>query len=221
MTVEMQDYYRRRASIYDASMGYDQPEVLRQHEPVIKYLAQKFANRSVLEIACGPGFWTQFLMRSASEIMATDFNEETLFEARKKKLASNVKLWQADAYSLPDFGTTFDACFAGDWFCHVPISKRLNFLDGLHSRLRQGSIVIFCDQSPKEGSITGEIDAEGNNIQIRTLPDKSRYSVVKNFPSRNEFLDVLSRYTTETKVIDFPDSRRYVVEYNLDKQPHD
>lgn len=213
----MQDYYHRRASIYDASMGYDRAEVLLQHEPVIEYLMGRFANRSVLEVACGPGFWTQFLARSASGIVATDFNEATLVEARKKHFASNVRLLQADAYALPDFGTTFDACFAGDWFCHVSISKRLDFLNGLHSRLRPGSIVIFCDQMPREGSAPGESDAEGNNIQVRTLPDGSRYPVIKNFPSREEFANLFSRYTTETKVVDFPASRRYIVEYKLDK----
>src|ERR1700722_14593587 len=191
MIDEMQDYYRRRASIYDASMGYGREEVLRRHEPAIEYLVQRFADRSVLEIACGPGFWTQFLARSASEILATDFNEATLVEARKKDFASHVKLQQADAYALPDFGTKFDACFAGDWFCHVPISRRPVFLEGLHSRLKPGAIVIFCDQSPKEGSFSGETDAEGNNIQTRTLPDGSSYPVIKNFPDRKEFESLL------------------------------
>jgi len=217
MIAGMQDYYRRRAPIYDASMGYDQPEVLRQHEQVIEYIVARVAKRTVLEIACGPGFWTQFLMRSAAEITATDFNEETLVEARKKNLAANVKLQQADAYTLPDFERAFDACFAGDWFCHVPIAKRRDFLDGLHARLRPGAVVIFCDQLPREGSRGDAEGAEGDNVQTRTLADGGSYAVIKNFPGREEFERLLLRYTTEVKVVEFPESRRYVVEYHLDK----
>jgi len=213
----MQDYYHRRASIYDASMGYDQPEVVRRHEPVIEYLARRFAKRSVLEIACGPGFWTDFLARSASAILATDFNEATLAEARNRNLPSNVTLRQADAYALPDFGRKFDACFACDWFCHVPVSKRLDFLEGLHAQLEPGAIVIFCDQMPRDGANNGQSDPEGNNIQIRTLPDGSRYEVIKNFPTRSELAALLSKFTTATGMVGFPDSRRYIVEYHLDK----
>jgi len=211
----MQDYYRKRAPVYDASMQYDCTEVLPKHEPIVEHLAARLANRSILEIACGPGFWTGFLARSAREILATDFNESTLEEARKKELPSNVILRQADAYALPDFHRRFDACFAGDWFCHVPISKRRNFLEGLHARLAPGSLVIFCDQLPHEGSMAAGADSEGNNIQIRTLEDGSTYRVIKNFPTRGELENLLSRYATEAKVIHHADSRRYTVEYQL------
>ena len=199
MIKEMAEYYRRRSPIYEASMGYDQREVLRRNEPVIEYLSSRFARRTILEIACGTGFWTQFLMKAAAEIIATDVNEETLFEARKKELGSHVQLRRADAYALPTFETRFDACFAGDWFCHVPVSKRAEFLDGLHSRLARGSIVIFCDQRLREGSITEQCDDEGNNIQIRTLPDGDRYPVIKNFPSRSQLGDLLWRSTPKRR----------------------
>jgi demethylmenaquinone methyltransferase/2-methoxy-6-polyprenyl-1,4-benzoquinol methylase len=209
----MQDYYRKRAPIYDASMGYDLEEVVRKHLPLIEHLSGRFANRSIIEIACGPGFWTKFLARSAAAIVATDFSEETLMEARKRHPPPNVSLRQADAYALPDFGHAFDGCFAGDWFCHVPISKRLDFLNGLHQRLAPGSLVVFCDQLPHERSMTGGADAEGNNIQIRTLPDGSTHRVIKNFPSRSEVATLFSRYTGDPRVLEFPDCRRYLIEY--------
>jgi demethylmenaquinone methyltransferase/2-methoxy-6-polyprenyl-1,4-benzoquinol methylase len=209
----MEDYYRKRAPIYDTSMGYDREEVVRKHQPVVEYLTGRFANRTVLEIACGPGFWTEFLARSAAGIVATDFNVETLAEARKKNLPPHVSLRQADAYDLPEFSRIFDGCFAGDWFCHVPISKRLNFLDGLHRRLAPGALVVFCDQMPHERSMIDGSDSEGDNIQIRTLPDGSSYSVIKNFPTRSELPALFSRYAADVRVIEFSESRRYIVEY--------
>lgn len=216
MIAGMQDYYRRRAAIYDVSMGYDREEVLARHEGVTAYLVERFAGRAVLEVACGPGFWTQYLARAAAEITATDFNAETLAEAGKKNLAGHVKWQQADAYALPDFGREFDGCFAGDWFCHVPVGRRHDFLGGLHARLRPGALVIFCDQLPRESSRGDTESAEGDNIQTRKLPDGSSHAVIKNFPGREEFGELLARYTGEVKVVEFPEAGRYVVEYRLE-----
>ena len=45
---EMQSYYRCRAADYDASMGYDQPEVVTQLSPVVDHLRQLVAGKKVL-----------------------------------------------------------------------------------------------------------------------------------------------------------------------------
>src|SRR5205085_5147602 len=46
---EMQVYYARRASMYDASMGYDNPERVASLAPMISSLARQLAGRNVLE----------------------------------------------------------------------------------------------------------------------------------------------------------------------------
>ena len=56
---EMQTYYGRRASEYDASMGYNLASKAQELEPVIAIVRQILQNRNVLELACGPGYWTQ------------------------------------------------------------------------------------------------------------------------------------------------------------------
>lgn len=55
---EMQTYYHHRAAEYDVSMDYDQPEVVAQLACVIERIRQLVAGKKVLEIACGPCFWT-------------------------------------------------------------------------------------------------------------------------------------------------------------------
>jgi hypothetical protein len=61
--------------------------------------------------------------------------------------------------------------------------------------------------------MAGETDPEGNNIQIRTLPDGGTYRVIKNFPTRSELAVILSKIAAEVRVTEFPDSRRYLVEF--------
>ena len=215
MISEMQDYYHHRAGIYDESMGYNNPDVVQALRPLIDHLVQRFEGKFLLEIACGPGFWTQHLAASATSILATDYNESTLAEARKKNLGANVDLRVADAYRLPDFSGTFNASFAGDWFCHVPIRQRENFLRGLHAALSPGSTIIFCDQSSRKELLTEDFDSEGNHLQTRTLPDGRTFSVIKNFPGKTEIEDLLAPFSDDVRITDFPEVRRYLIEYIL------
>jgi ubiquinone/menaquinone biosynthesis C-methylase UbiE len=70
---EMQTYYGRRASVYDSSMGYDDDAKVRSLLPIIERVRETMRGRHVLEIACGPGFWTQFASESAATVVATDY----------------------------------------------------------------------------------------------------------------------------------------------------
>src|SRR5471030_35790 len=110
LIAEMQTYYERRAEVYDASMGYDNPDVVRSLEPVCEALCDEMRGRSVLEIACGPGFWTLRVAESATFICATDYNESTLAMARMKPVdPARVAFIRADAYDL----SSVDGQFTG------------------------------------------------------------------------------------------------------------
>jgi SAM-dependent methyltransferase len=212
---EMQTYYARRAPVYDASMGYDDPAKVALLGRVIESLRRQLAGRTVLELACGPGFWTQFVSEVATAITATDYNESTLAQARLKGLGPDKVSWRvADAYDLSSVTGTFDGGFAGDWFAHVPRSRVTGFLDGLHQRLRPGARVVFCDQLPGAESLTGMHDAEGNHLQERKLADGSRYRVIKHFWSDAELHEIFDRHTNALRIERYPECRRIVVAYS-------
>jgi ubiquinone/menaquinone biosynthesis C-methylase UbiE len=213
---EMQAYYARRAPVYDESMGYNDPGVVRRLAPVIDFLREQLAGRTVLELACGPGFWTRAMSGVARCIVASDYNASTIAEARRKTLdPRKVSLVVGDAYCPPFIDATFDAAFAGDWLAHVPRSRQADFLVGLHSALRPGARVLFCDQLPGPESMTGVYDGDGNHLQERTLPDGSRYRVIKHFPTHEEFLTLFSPYASDIVVESFPECRRVVAGYTL------
>jgi len=213
---EMQAYYARRAPAYDASMGYDDPATIESLTPVVAAITRQVSARTVLEVACGPGFWTQFVSEVARAVTATDYNESTLAEARRKPLDwEKVRLLVADAYDLSDVPGDHDAALAVDWLAHVPRSRLHPFLEGLHRRLRRNARVVFCDQTPGPRSITGIHDAEGNHLQERALPDGSRYHVIKHFLSDAEFHELFDRYTERLDIERFSESRRVVVGYTV------
>jgi ubiquinone/menaquinone biosynthesis C-methylase UbiE len=212
----MQEYYALRAGVYDQSMGYDQPAVERLNLLVAQCIVSQMEGLDVLEVACGPGFWTNIVRIKANSIFATDYNELTLDQARKKNLEShNVKLAVADAYNLASLNKVFSGAYAVDWFAHVPKSRLKGFLDGMHQILAPGARVCFCDQTPKERSLTGEFDEEGNHLQTRLLPNGDSFKVIKNYYSELQLIELFSEYSSEVEVREFKDSKRIVISYSF------
>lgn len=202
-------------------MDYDQPEVVAQLACVIERIRQLVAGKKALEIACGPCFWTQHIYDCTRSVLATDYNQSTLDQAALKQLPTDqVQLQQANAYHLSDIPTDFDAAMAIDWLAHVPKSKMLSFLEGLHQHLHEQGWVIFCDQLPGLHSQTGKFDAEGNHLQERTLEGSSSYTVIKHFFSDQDMEAIFAHFTTRLAIERFPQVRRLLIHYPLHTRTH-
>jgi ubiquinone/menaquinone biosynthesis C-methylase UbiE len=187
LTIEsMQDYYAARAPEYDRV--YLKPERQGDLRAIEAWLPGVFAGRRVLEVACGTGYWTQFIAPVAARVLAIDEAPQTLRIAAQRVAGGNVEFATGDAYALPGTSEEFDAAFAGFWFSHVPKSRIAAFLAGLHRVLRPGARVVFLDNRYVEGNSTplSGSDAEGNTYQWRSLADGSRHKVLKNFPTEGE-----------------------------------
>ncbi len=72
----MQEYYAARASEYDRV--YLKPERQADLRQIEQWLPTVFAGKSVLEVACGTGYWTQFIAPVAAAVVAVDAAPETL-----------------------------------------------------------------------------------------------------------------------------------------------
>lgn len=184
----MQDYYAARASEYDRIYLKPERQVNLRHMEA--WLTQVFANRSVLEIACGTGYWTQFYAPVAAAVVALDGAEETLRIAEGRLQGTHVRLLVGDAYELPKLDGRFDGAFAGFWWSHIPLMRVAAFLNGLHAALQPGAKIVFIDNRFVPGSSTpiSKPDAEGNTYQHRVLEDGSIHRVLKNFPRSKELL---------------------------------
>ena len=183
----MQDYYAARAPEYDRI--YLKPERQADLHEIRQWLPVLFRGKSILEVACGTGYWTQYLAPVAGRVLAIDASPETLQIARTRPGTGNVEFVVGDAYELAPTVPAFESAFAGFWFSHIPKTRIREFLEGLHAVLMPGAKVVFLDNRFVEGSSTpvSERDDEGNTYQMRQLDDGSRHRVLKNFPSRLEF----------------------------------
>jgi ubiquinone/menaquinone biosynthesis C-methylase UbiE len=167
----MAQYYEKRAAVYE--QVYEKPE--RQHE--LEWLRHRvpeiFRDRTVLEIACGTGYWTQYIARSAAKVHACDINEAVLEIAREKPIPpGRVSFFKADAITLAGVPSGCDAAFAGFWWSHVKKADTARFVANLAAKLEPGSVVAILDNRYAEGSSTriSRRDVQGNTYQMRPLP---------------------------------------------------
>jgi ubiquinone/menaquinone biosynthesis C-methylase UbiE len=187
---ELKSYYRARAVEYD--QVYLKPERQNDLFKIRDWLPSKFREANVLEVACGTGYWTQFVAPVASAMLAIDIAEETLAIAKSRIGNDRVVFQIGDAYDLPKDRGAFDAAFAGFWFSHIPKSRWREFLQDLSSCLQPNAKVVLLDNLYVEGSSSAitDRDSEGNTYQTRKLADGSGHKILKNFPSKNEMLQV-------------------------------
>jgi demethylmenaquinone methyltransferase/2-methoxy-6-polyprenyl-1,4-benzoquinol methylase len=180
----MATYYSNRAAEYEQI--YQKPE--RQHE--LEWLRGRipelFRDRTVLEVACGTGYWTQYIARTAEKVHACDINDSVLEIARDKPIPKQrVNFFKADAIALEGVPPGCDAAFAGFWWSHVKKSELAKFVQNLAAKLEPGALVAILDNQYAEGSSTAisRRDAEGNSYQMRRLGNGEEHEVLKNFPT--------------------------------------
>ena len=195
MTQEMVRYYAERAAEYDNI--YDIPPWRSGIQALQQRVAAFFAGRRVYEVACGTGYWTQYIARHALRVYATDINDPTLAIARSRTYApAPVTFQQADAYSPPDLSETFDAGFAGFWLSHVDKGRMQDFLSAFHCCLEQGARVFMVDErlSPRRRLPTSRIDAFGNRYEKRQLANGAGFEIIKNFYTPLQFQALFGGY---------------------------
>jgi len=186
-TPHLEQYYSKRAAEYE--QVYEKPERQRELEWLRRRVPEVFRGRTVLEVACGTGYWTQFIAPAARRVYAGDINESVLEIAREKPIPpGKATFFKADAVSLDNVPPGCNAAFAGFWWSHVKKSDLATFLANLAARLEPGSLVGILDNSWAHGSSTpiSRTDAEGNTYQMRKLANGEQFEVLKNFPTPDE-----------------------------------
>ncbi|HEX4764444.1 MAG TPA: methyltransferase domain-containing protein [Usitatibacter sp.] len=191
-TPHLEDYYSKRAREYE--QVYEKPERQRELEWLRHRVPELLKGRTVLEVACGTGYWTQYIAPAAKRVYAFDINEPVLEIAREKKIpAGKATFFKADAVTLDNVPPGCNAAFAGFWWSHVKKSDLAQFVQALSARIEPGSVVAILDNAFAPGSSTpiSRTDAEGNTYQMRTLASGEAFEVLKNFPKPDELANVV------------------------------
>lgn len=198
----MGHYYRRRAVEYEEIYHRDDPKRRDELEKIASALRDGLADKDVLEVACGTGYWTQLLSRTARSITAVDIAEEMLDIAKMKTYSCPVRFQLGDAFSLPPLeGRPFGGGLANFWLSHIPHSRFGSFVEGFRRQLRSGATVFIADNVYVPG-VGGELvrkEGEEDTYKLRELKDGSTHLVLKNYYSRKELLSAFGSYGVEVK----------------------
>lgn len=202
ITEQSAQFYAKNASNHDRI--YDRPE--RQHDLAAMrgHVAEILRGHTVLELACGTGYWTRIIAETADKVVATDINPEMIALARLRALpAEKVSLRVADAWALPDDIGDFTAVFIGFWWSHVKREEQERFLALLRAKVGRDMFIVLLDDAYVEGSseTVARTDMEGNTYQIRVAADGERYEIPKTYPSDSALRKKLASSVREIKIV--------------------
>lgn len=199
MNQDIISYYKDRANEYEKI--YAKPERRHDLKDAAIVLQSLLAEKEVLEIACGTGYWTERIAEAASAIHATDINERVLDIARNKHYKGKVTFERADIYNFkPE--KKYEGLFGGFIWSHILLQDLDLFIAKIKELVVTGGTIVFMDNYYVDGSnlpITAT-DEQGNTYQTRQLENGTAHRVLKNFPAK-EF--VLSKLSDIAATIDF------------------
>lgn len=124
------------APIYEKAMRVDQKYYGYMYERIPKQIADK----EVLELATGPGLLAKHVANASKSMIATDYSDGMIKEARKGKYPVNLNFEVADATALPYANESFDVVLIANALHVMPNpEKALSEIDRV---LRKGGMLI-------------------------------------------------------------------------------
>lgn len=109
------------APIYKCAMRADH----KTYEFMYARIPEVIRDREVLEIATGPGLLAKRVAPAAKKMIATDYSDGMIAEARKGSYLSNLTFEIADAMDLPYQDDSFDAVIIANALHIVPDPEKV------------------------------------------------------------------------------------------------
>jgi SAM-dependent methyltransferase len=188
LNINLITYYKNRAKEYEDI--YFKPERQVELKKIEGILKNIFKDKTVVEIACGTGYWTERISLIARSVLATDINDSVLNVARNKSRLKDKVIFQNQDLFLFNPAEKFESLFGGFIWSHIKLQELYKFIDRINNLVLPGGTVVLIDNNYVEGSstpITGR-DEFKNTYQTRKLKDESEHIVLKNFPTK-EFME--------------------------------
>jgi SAM-dependent methyltransferase len=142
-----------------------QGEIWYEHWHRYHFAAPMVAGRKVLDIACGAGYGSALLARTATRVVGADISQAAVDHASARYASiSNVEFRQADGTALPFADGSFDVVVSFETIEHLEPQEA--FLDEVRRVLRPGGLVIMsCPNKVEYTDKRGVI----NEFHVREL----------------------------------------------------
>jgi demethylmenaquinone methyltransferase/2-methoxy-6-polyprenyl-1,4-benzoquinol methylase len=184
-------YYEARAPIYEqlyfrqGRYAVDDEAWTRNWEretgELERFVSTLPGDGAVLELACGNGLWTRFLVSHARSLVAVDASPTMLARNRAWIADDRVRYVEADLFGW-DQDERFDLIFAGFFLSHVPPDRWSAFWGKVRGWLAPGGTLAFVDDcwGPDRPRSSDRVEGGPEHAHIRRLNDDA-YAIVKRF----------------------------------------
>lgn len=155
--------------------------------PSAKFYLGNLSGKSVLDLACGDGFFTRHIKKwGADKVIGVDISKEMIALARsmESKNSQEIEYYVEDVANLSDFGK-FDVVFAGFLLHYSPNRKVLRQMTRKVSEsLRTSGLFVTFNENPDkpihEGirygveTIASDLVSDGSKVKRVHYKDKKK-----------------------------------------------
>lgn len=129
-----------------------------------KFIALLPKNSKVLDVGCGPGTFTKYLLERGFDVEGVDLSSKMLRIAKEK--LPRAKFTQMDMRKLKYLNESFDGLLVAYSLIHIPSEEIPDTLRGFYRILKSGGVALIIAQKGEPDKIVEEPLKKGEKIFI-------------------------------------------------------